>query len=122
MAAQICPLLPSIGLQACGAANDFYLVGVAGWIFGGIGLLMLMGISDDIENRKAARRAQITKDSFALKLTSDAPIQLQATSHSAEAPLVAKSRPLHGRVRSLRRPNLIHDRADAEKRVQSGHQ
>ena len=115
MAAQICPLLPSFGLHACGAPNDLYLVGVAGWIFGGIGLLMLMGISDEIENRKAARRAQVAKET--LKLTSHASIQ-----HSAEVPLVAKPRLVRSRVRSLRRPNPFHDRADAEKRVQSGHQ
>lgn len=55
MAEQICSLQPYLGLHACGAVADHYLIGVAGWIFGGIFLLMLMGISDEIERRKAAR-------------------------------------------------------------------
>ena len=55
MSEQLCPLLPYVGAHACWTSSDQYLVGIAGWIFAGTILLMLMGISENIENRKAER-------------------------------------------------------------------
>lgn len=120
MAEQVCPLLPYLGLRACTTATNLYLLGVASWIFGGVGLLMLMGISEAIEERKAARRAHIAKTSHVVKLTGNAPIQ--QTSPNAEHPVVATRRPLHSRVRSMSRRNFGDQRADAPKRIRSAHQ
>ena len=114
MAEQVCPLLPYLGLHACSATTDVYLAGVAGCIFGGVALLALMGISDEIENRKAALRAQIEERSRVLKLTREAPIQ--QISHSPERPVLAKRRPPHSRVRSMGRRNPVDHREDAPKR------
>ena len=55
MSDQLCPLLPYVGAHACWTSSDQYLVGMAGWIFAGTILLMLMGISENIESRKAER-------------------------------------------------------------------
>ena len=120
MADQICPLLPYLTLHACSATTDLHLVGVAGWIFGGVGLLMLMGISDDIECRKAARRTQVAKRPLVLKLTSDAPIQ--QTSPNDERPALAERRPLYSRVRSINRRSFVSQREDAAKRIRTAHQ
>jgi hypothetical protein len=55
MSDQLCPLLPYVGAHPCWTASDQYLVGMAGWIFAGTLLLLLMGISETIESRKAER-------------------------------------------------------------------
>ena len=103
MADQICPLLPYVGLRACSAATDLYLVGVAGWVFGGIGLLMLMGISEVIEDRKGSQRKQASqkphRTSFSAQLAIIEPT-LQLTQHS-----FAARRSTHKRVRPLKRLN-----------------
>jgi hypothetical protein len=117
MAEHVCPLLTYLGLHACSTATDLYLVGVAGWIFGGIGLLMLMGISDEIETRKATRR--MVQTSHALELTRNAPIQQMP--QSAERPVPAKRRPIHHRVRSMSRRNPVDHRADPPKPIRSAH-
>ena len=101
MADQICPLLPYVGLRACSAATDLYLVGVAGWVFGGIGLLLLMGISEVIEDRKVSLGKPVApkphRTSFSNQLAIIEPT-LHLTQHS-----FAARRLKHKRVRPLKR-------------------
>lgn len=100
MADQICPLLTYIGLSACTAKTDLYLVGVAGWIFGGLGLLMLMGISEATEDRKAAQGKHAAqkphRTSFSAQLAIIEPA-LHMAHHSSYA-----RRLKHKRVRPLK--------------------
>jgi len=101
MAEQICSLLPHLGLHACGAAADQYLIGVAGWIFGGIILLVLMGISDEIERRKAARRTHaVSKSPNAVALIEEASDQHEPGSEGVAD--LGSGRPTSIRVRSIR--------------------
>jgi hypothetical protein len=55
MADHVCPLLAYFGVHACTTTTNLHLVGVAGCIFSGVALLMLMGISDHFANLWAAR-------------------------------------------------------------------
>ena len=91
MADQVCPLLASVGIHACSTTTNLQLVGVAGWIFSGICLLMLMGISDHIANSRARRRAQASGEPFAPKSARRA-IELHKTQPRRE-PMVAQRRP-----------------------------
>lgn len=101
MAEQICPLLPYIGLRACTATTDLYLVGVAGWIFVGLGLLMLMGISEAIEERKAAQRKQAAENPHRAPSSPQLAV-IEPTRHPHNYSLAA-SRFTHRRIRPLKR-------------------
>lgn len=101
MADQTCPLLPYIGLQACATGTDLYLVGVAGWIFGGVGLLMLMGISEAIEDRKATPRKQVAQNLHRASSSTQLAL-IEPTRHPNNHSLAA-SHFTHRRIRPLRR-------------------
>jgi hypothetical protein len=79
MADQVCPLLVFLGIHACIPTTNLHLVGVAGWIFSGVALLMLMGFIDYMANRRAARRARASGAPLALKLVRRAPPQIYET-------------------------------------------
>lgn len=101
MAERICSLLPYLGLHACSAVADQYLVGVAGWIFSGILLLMLMGVSDEMERRKAARSArELSKSPAIITLAQDTSVQQTPRSEGVADP--GRGRPTYTRVRRLR--------------------
>jgi hypothetical protein len=108
MADQVCPLLGYFGVHAC----NLHLVGVAGWIFSGIALLMLMGISDHIKNRRAARRAQtISVESVGPQSVRQGPIQLHKVRPSRE-PVLVQRRPSQ-QFRYIRRRILTEEIAQA---------
>ena len=105
MSDQLCPLLPYVGAHACWTASDQYLVGMAGWIFAGTILLMLMGISETIESRKAKRPS----------VRSSVPV-LETRAPALQSPhvfdVMAVSRaPTHRRVRRMkrRRRYVVHE-------------
>lgn len=121
MAEQVCPLLPYIGVHACAAGADLYLVGIAGWIFGGVGLLMLMGISEEIETRKVARRPPQMAGAAPLPQPNGDASTHPAAGASDDSRLASRRRQ-RSRFRHLRRLNPIDSRQDTGKRVQSIHQ
>lgn len=84
MAEQICPWLQHFGFLS-GAVPNPYLIGVAGWIFGGIGLLALMGISEHLESGKAKlREAKVDDTRPLLLLAQEMPVQhSQISAHNA---------------------------------------
>lgn len=100
MADQVCPLLAYVGLGACTPKTDLYLVGVAGWIFGGLGLLMLMGIAEAIEDGKAERKRSAQE---ADRVSSS--LQITITDPNRHPPNDARAvrRLIHRRVRPLKR-------------------
>jgi hypothetical protein len=95
MAEQVCSLSAHIGLSACSTTNNFYQVGVAGWIFCGFGLLMLLGIAEALAHRNAAQKKQVVQNSSAIVVTT---MPTRQNKHSVTA-----HRFRHSRVRPLKR-------------------
>ena len=105
MSDQLCPLLPYVGAHPCWTSSDQYLVGIAGWIFAGTILLMLMGISENIESRKA-ERSSVRSSVPVLEIRAPA---LQSP-HAFDVMAVSRA-PTHRRVRRMksRRRHLLHE-------------
>jgi hypothetical protein len=98
MAEQVCSLSLHIGLSACSTTSNFYQVGVAGWIFGGFGLLMLLGIAEAFVHRRAAQEKQVVQDNGAASFIVVTTIPIRPNNHS-----VVASRFRHSRVRPFKR-------------------
>jgi hypothetical protein len=101
MAEQICPLLPYLGLHACTTGTDLYLVGVAGWIFGGIALLMLMGISEEMESRKVAPKKHVAQNPH--RAPSSTQLAIIEPTRRPNNHSLAASHFTHRRIRPLKR-------------------
>ena len=101
MAHQLCPLLSQVGFRVCAPVGNQYLLGIAGWIFCGAGLLMLMGIAEHVKIR-IATRAAVLSPSQSRSAMPDKPEQQIDYSQSV-------ARPMHRyrRLRHIRRFPVI---------------